>query len=48
MSNELTKIMNLKNIEILNYVSDNGELVKVSSDTISLSKNLIQLTNSKK
>jgi len=48
MTNELTKIMNLKNIEILNYVSNKGELVEVSSDTISLSKNLIQLTDSKK
>jgi hypothetical protein len=48
MTNELTKIINLENVEIQNYVSDKGELVEVSADTISLSKNLIQLTDSKK
>jgi len=48
MTNELTKIMNLKNIKILNYVSNKGKLIEISSETISLSKNLIQLTDSKK
>jgi len=48
ITNELTKIMDLENIEILNYVSNKGELVEVFNDTISLSKNLIQLTDSKK
>lgn len=36
-------MMDLSNIEITNYVADNGELVKISPVTISLSKNLIKL-----
>lgn len=43
MQDELNKIMDLKDIEIINYVSDNGELIKIHPSTISLSKNLIEL-----
>ena len=40
--------MNLSNIEIENYVVVNNELIKISPEVISLSKNLKELTNLKK
>lgn len=43
IQDELNKMMDLKDIEIINYVSDNGELIKIHPSTISLSKNLIEL-----
>lgn len=43
IQDELNKMMDLKDIEIINYVSDNGELIKIHPGTISLSKNLIEL-----
>jgi len=45
IQNELKKIMNLENIEIISYISNNGDLVKISPETISLSKNLTKLQN---
>ncbi len=42
---ELRKMMNLSNIEIENYVVVNNELIKISPEVISLSKNLKELTN---
>jgi hypothetical protein len=47
ISNELKKIMNLSDIEIKNYVSDNGNLIEISPETISLSKTLKELSKSK-
>lgn len=44
MRTELEKIMNLKEIEIINYVSNKGDLAEISPETISKSKNLIQLS----
>ena len=43
IQDELRKMMNLDNIEIINYVADNGNLVEISKDTISLSKDLVKL-----
>lgn len=43
IQDELNKMMDLKDVEIINYVSDNGELIKIHPSTISLSKNLIEL-----
>lgn len=43
IQDEIRKMMNLDNIEIINYVADNGNLVKISKDTISLSKDLVKL-----
>ena len=45
IQDELRKMMNLPNIEIENYVVVNNELIKISSEVISLSKNLKELTN---
>ena len=42
---ELCKMMGLNNIMIENYVADGGELIKISPEAISLSKNLIELNN---
>ena len=47
IQDELRKIMNLSNIEIENYVVVNNELIKISPEVISLSKNLKELTNFK-
>ena len=44
---ELRKFMNFSNIEIENYVVVNNELIKISPEVISLSKNLKELTNFK-
>ena len=43
IQDELNKMINLKDIEIINYVADNGELINISKSTISLSKNLVEL-----
>lgn len=44
IQDELRKMMNLSNIEIENYVVVNNELIKISPEVISLSKNLKELT----
>ena len=41
---ELNKMMDLKNIEIENYVVENNELIRVNEKAISLSKNLKKLS----
>lgn len=41
--NELEKMMNLSNVTITNYVVVNNELIEISPDIISLSKNLSKL-----
>lgn len=43
IQDELCKMMDLKDIEITNYVVEKGEIVNISAETIKLSKNLIQL-----
>lgn len=43
IQDELRKMMNLSNIEIENYVVINNELIKISPEIISLSKNLQEL-----
>lgn len=45
--NELEKIMNLENISITSYVSQNGGLIEITKETISLSKNLSELNKIK-
>ncbi len=47
IQDELRKMMNLSNIEIENYIVVNNELIKISPEVISLSKNLKELTNLK-
>jgi hypothetical protein len=47
IQDELRKMMSLKNVEIVNYVADNGELIKISKKTISLSKDLLNLESLK-
>lgn len=42
---ELSKMMDLNNIEIVNYVVEKGNLVEINKDIISLSKDLIKLKN---
>lgn len=44
IEDELRKMMNLKGIEIENYVIVSDELIKVSQEVISLSKNLKELS----
>lgn len=41
--NEIEKIMDLKQIELINYVSVDNKLIEISSDTIQLSRNLSKL-----
>ncbi len=48
IQDELNKMMDLKDIEIINYVANNGELINISPSTITLSKNLVELERSKK
>lgn len=48
MSEELNKMMDLKDIEIINYVIDNNELVEINPKTISLSKDLVGLSEIEK
>ena len=43
IGNELSKMMNLSNIKIINYVADNGQLAEISKETILLSKDLVKL-----
>ena len=45
IQDELRKMMNLSNIETENYVIVDNELIKISPETISLSKNLSKLSN---
>lgn len=45
IQDELRKMLNLSNIEIENYVIVDNELKKISTSTISLSKNLSKLSN---
>ena len=45
IQDELRKMMKLSNIEIENYVIVNNELIKISTEIISLSKNLSKLSN---
>lgn len=41
--NELEKIMDLKDISMVDYISKDGDLIEISPDTISLSKELASL-----
>lgn len=43
IQDELSKLMNLENIEIENYVAVDNKLEKIDADTISLSKNLLKI-----
>lgn len=45
IQDELKKMMNIDNIEIINYVVVNNDLIKIEKDIISLSKNLYKLSN---
>ena len=47
IQDELRKMMNLENIEIENYVIVNNELIKISPQIITLSKNLKELSDLK-
>lgn len=47
IQDELRKMMDLSNIEIENYVIVDNELIKVSKEVISMSKNLKELSNLK-
>ena len=47
IQDELRKMMNLSNIEIQNYVIVNNELIEIDKETISLSKNLKELSELK-
>lgn len=47
IQDELQKMMDLSNIEIENFVVVDNELIKIFPKTISLSKNLKELTNLK-
>lgn len=44
---ELNKMMNLEKTDIINYVIENDELIKIEPKTISLSKNLVELSKIK-
>lgn len=48
IQDELRKMMNIENIVIENYVISDNELIKISPKTISISKNLKELTNIQK
>ena len=43
MRNELEKLMNLEEVKITSYVSKEGDLVEISPDSISLSKELAEV-----
>ena len=45
IQDELRKMMDLSNIQIENYVIVDNELIKISTEIISLSKNLSKLSN---
>ena len=40
---ELKKMMNLENVEIINYIVDNNKLIEISPDVIAKSKCLLEL-----
>ncbi len=40
---ELDRFMDLKNIQIVNYVVEDNKLIEINDDVISLSKNLVKL-----
>lgn len=46
--NELEKMMDLKNVNITNYVVVDNELIEIDSDIISLSKNLSKIKKMEK
>lgn len=45
IQDELRKMMDINNIEIINYVVVDNQLINIDKDTISLSKNLYKLSN---
>ena len=45
IQDELRKMMNTNGIEFINYVVCDGKLNEISKETISLSKNLLELEN---
>ena len=45
IQDELRKMMNIDNIKITNYVVVDNELIEISPEVISLSKNLSELKN---
>ena len=45
IQDELRKMMNINGIEFINYIVSNGKLNEISKETISLSKNLLELEN---
>jgi len=45
IQDELKKMMNLNNVKITNYVVVNDELIEITPEIISLSKNLYELKN---
>lgn len=47
IQDELRKMMNIDNVSIINYIIVNNELVEISPEIISLSKNLFELKNQK-
>jgi len=48
IQDELRKMMELKKLVIENYVVDGGKLIKISPDTISLSKSLSKIEGFRK
>lgn len=46
IENEIRRVMNLKDIEIIHYVAVNNELIEITDDTIQKSKFLSELQNS--
>lgn len=45
---ELEKIMSLTNIKIINYISNNGDLIEISDQIITNSKNFLKLKDNLK
>lgn len=45
IQDELRKMMDINNMEIINYVVVDNKLINIDKDTISLSKNLYKLSN---
>ena len=43
IQDEIRKMMNIEDIEMINYIADNGKLKEISKETISLSKDLLKL-----
>lgn len=46
IEHELKKMMNLDDIEIINYVVENNKLEKISPEVINKSKSLLEIKNS--